>query len=245
MYRRVLFFSVIALTLAAVPALAQTAGRPGPPAAPRRTATRNVVGMQQAQKAFRDVASQKNIAFRFPADGCYARAHLMVRRLLKQGYKPSKVWSFPGNGEQLYVRTRNDPRGHVSWKYHVAPVLKVRTGNNRSQYYVLDPSLFNRPVTINEWLRAQKKPGGHRNPRYQVTQLGQAPRDASGKQLPGSGYKPGVDPPEGPDANAIATMRRYKPFEGKFPPRTLARGASPAVQDLFWLMSDSRRSWPV
>jgi hypothetical protein len=285
MFRRVLFFSVVAVTLTALPALAQATGRAGSAAAaasgqkttsyvvyhrkpgsvewntyrtyptareaiaasrdlhqkgmeteiqarvamkrvPARQpsgqmANNLVVTPKQAWAAYRMMLAQKDIAFKFPADGCYARAHLMVRRMQAKGYKPYKVWSF-ANGDSLQVRTENDPRKQVTWRYHVAPILRVRLKDGKQGWYVIDPSLFKGPVSIKGWSKAQKKPNSQYEPIVRVTPPGKAPIDASGKQLPGSGYWPGPDPKVGVDAHAQATMRRHKPFEGKLPPRSVA-----------------------
>jgi hypothetical protein len=293
MYRRVLFFLVLAVTLTALPALAQTNGRTGstpaaasgqknstsyvvhyrkqgsvewstyrtyPTAREAIAASRDlhqkgleteiqarvalkrvparqpsgqlanslVVTPKQAWAAYRLMAAQKDIAFKFPADGCYARAHLMVRRLQAKGYKPYKVWTF-ANGDSLQVRTQNDPRGQVTWRYHVAPIIRVRLKDGRQGWYVIDPALFDRPMSIKGWTKVQKKASSQYEPIVRVTPPGKAPVDAGGKQLPGSGYWPGPDPKVGVDRHAAATMKRYKPLEGKLPPRSVASSASPSA----------------
>jgi hypothetical protein len=45
----------------------------------------------QAAEIFAEFTAAEDLALRFPADGCYARTHLMVRRLLDRGLAPSKV----------------------------------------------------------------------------------------------------------------------------------------------------------
>jgi hypothetical protein len=169
------------------------------------------------------MASQKDIAFHFPADGCYARAHLMIRRMQKQGFKPYKVWSF-ANGDSLYVKTKWHPKGEVTWRYHVAPLLRVRTKDGKQAWYVIDPSLFPEPVTIARWRNIQKHPKSRYTPYITVTRLGQAPKDAKGNLVAGTGYWPGADPREGLDAHAVKMMRLYKPYEGRaLPPGVVAR----------------------
>jgi hypothetical protein len=197
----------------------------------------------QANQAYRLMAAQADIAFRYPADGCYARAHLMIRRLQRRGLYPHRVWTF-ANGESLYVRTPSHPKGYVQWRYHVAPILRVRLKDNKQRWYVIDPSMFKAPVTIATWKKAQKRPGGHYDPYVTLTRLGQAPVDATKKRLPGTGYWPGPDPKEGPDAHAVKMMRRYKPYEGKMPPRsrTVAHAAPVIRQPLAALPADRRRA---
>lgn len=199
------------------------------------------VTLAQAHQAFRLMAAQRDIAFRYPADGCYARAHLMVRRMQTRGLSPFKVWTF-ANGDSLYVRTPNHPKGFVQWRYHVAPVLRVRLQNNQQRWYVIDPAMFKAPVPIATWKNAQKRPGSRYDPYVTLTRLGTAPVDATHKRLPGTGYWPGHDPREGLDAHAVKTMRLYKPYEGRLPPRTTAKAAPVVRPALFALPTDDRRT---
>jgi hypothetical protein len=201
------------------------------PARPKtaRIPERDTVTMKQAKAIFTWMKTQRDIAFRYPADGCYARAHLMVRRLQEAGYKPYKAWSFQ-NGESLYARTKNHPQGYVTWKYHVAPILRVRFTDGNQAWYVIDPSLFKAPVTVTKWRDGQKRPKAKYTPYLTLTRIGQAPLDVNRKRLPGSGYWPGHDPREGMDKHASRTMKRYKPWEGRVPPRDLARATQPTQQ---------------
>jgi hypothetical protein len=179
------------------------------------------VTMLQVKRIFRWMSGQGDIAFHYPADGCYARAHLMIRRMQKAGYTPFKVWTFQ-NGESLYVRTSHHPHGYVTWKYHVAPILRVRLPKGKQRWYVIDPSLFSRPVTVAQWRNIQKRPSAKYSPYLTLTRVGQAPLDIHRKRLPGSGYWPGHDPREGIDRHALSTMRRYKPWEGRIRPKDVA-----------------------
>ncbi|MFO0846114.1 MAG: protein-glutamine glutaminase family protein [Gemmataceae bacterium] len=183
-------------------------------------AVEETVTARQAAQLFRWLAGQRDIAFGFPSDGCYARTHLMIRRLQERGYKPCKVWAFQ-NGAPLHVATANHPDGYVEWGYHIAPVLRVRFEDGKQRWYVIDPALFRAPVTIAQWRDAQKKPGSRWVPYVTLTRLGQAPRDPHGMQFPGSGYWLGVDPREGLDAHAVKVMRLFKPLEGHRQPRPL------------------------
>jgi hypothetical protein len=186
------------------------------------------VTVKKVETIFSWAARQKDIAYRYPADGCYARAHLLVRRLQKAGFKPYKVWSMQ-NGKPLYVRTRNHPRGYVTWKYHVAPVLRVRYANNEQAWYVIDPSMFSKPVLISTWRNAQQWPNSKYTPHVTVTRIGVAPLDPQRRRLRGSGYWPGTDPVEGLDRHAVRIMKRYKPWEGKLPrSRSVAATEEPA-----------------
>lgn len=92
---------------------------------------------------FNEIAGRKDIPFGFPMDGCYARAHKVVRILEDQGIIAGKAFV---EGE-LYVDTKF---GEVGWGYHVAPVIMVKKGS-ATVPYVIDPSLFTKPVPQSEW----------------------------------------------------------------------------------------------
>jgi hypothetical protein len=218
MFRRVMLCALVALATATFPLNAQAGPKRNPSKTTRTRSTRAAISLSKARQVFQSMAGQRDISFAYPADGCYARAHLMVRRM-QRIYKitPYKVWSF-ANGESLYVRTPNIPSGHVTWKYHVAPAVWVRLPGGKERWYVIDPSMFHGPVTLTAWKNGQRRPGSRREPYTTVTRLGVAPVTPTGKRLPGSGYWTGSDPREGLDHHANRMMAAFKPLEGRMPP---------------------------
>lgn len=103
-----------------------------------------VLSEDEANNVFSELAAREDIPFGYPMDGCYARAHKMVRILDDKGIIAGKAFL---EGE-LYVDT---PRfGEVGWGYHVAPVVLVKVGSSIVPY-VFDPSLFNKAVPYEEW----------------------------------------------------------------------------------------------
>lgn len=96
------------------------------------------------------------IPFKYPDDGCYARAHEMCRRMQDAGAAPQKVWiyGYPYGTTSLHARTANIPGCHTSWWYHVAPTLLVDTPNGQ-ETHVIDPSLCYEPVTVERWKAIQ------------------------------------------------------------------------------------------
>jgi hypothetical protein len=112
----------------------------------------SLITKQRAKELFDEMASQKHIPFNYPQDGCYARAHEMSRLLEKQGIITTKVFI---EGD-LRVDTKNSPSGYVEWWYHVAPIVKVQDGS-KEELYVFDPSIFDRPVPLKEWVQIQTK----------------------------------------------------------------------------------------
>jgi len=118
------------------------------------------LSVADAQKLFDKLAKDKNIPFDYPLDCCFARAHEMCRLLIAEGVECNKTWYYssgwPPEGStksapaNLSVsglpRTGVIPSGSLTWTYHVAPTVVVD-----GQPMVFDPSLFNDPVTLDEW----------------------------------------------------------------------------------------------
>lgn len=102
------------------------------------------------------------IPFKYPTNGCYARAHEMCRLLIDLGEEPEKVWHYEGTGPTggLTVHTSNDPDCMVGWWYHVAPTLNVEINSGTIVKWVIDPSMFNGPVSVEDWKNAQNDPTG-------------------------------------------------------------------------------------
>jgi Glutaminase len=100
------------------------------------------------------------ITFLYPDDGCWGRAHEMCRLMLAAGESPRKIWI---SGYPLTVATRNNPGCQVVWGWHVAPTLDVAAGGG-IQTYVIDPSLFNEPVTQTAWFNIQNNPNATLTP---------------------------------------------------------------------------------
>jgi hypothetical protein len=198
------------------PAPAYPWPKPAPPKTPAYPAA---IPAAQAGDVFRKMeAMGDRLAFRFPTDGCYARAHLMMEEMRKQGLQPWKVWSKQNGREPLYVTTTNHPRKYVTWGWHVAPVLRVRLKTGKVYWVVFDPSLFRQPCFIPVWQKKQKRPGAKVSPVIEVTPPGRAPV-WEGKRT-GTGYtvKDNI-PPALMTTLAWAKMREYKPSEGKWHPK--------------------------
>lgn len=87
----------------------------------------------------------------YPDDGCFARAAMANRNVFRWFHPiPNKVFAF-GN---LRVKTKNSPRGSVSWWYHVAPIVEVR-----GEKFVLDPAIDpDHPLRLEEWLARMGNP---------------------------------------------------------------------------------------
>jgi hypothetical protein len=193
----------------------------------------SVVSVAKALEVFRAVARRDDIAFRYPTDGCYARAHLMGAQMLRMGLRPGKAWAFDDEAlagkshARLVAVTNAHPKGFVSWRYHVAPVLKVRTKSGKIVTCVLDPSLHDTPVSLATWRKRMMHPRVDFTPRLDVTAWGVGPKDGEGKRISGTGYYPGPDPSGDLNRIALAKMAEFKPHQGSdwVPgPRAAVRG---------------------
>jgi hypothetical protein len=106
-----------------------------------------------------DVGTQAPIPFHYPPDGCYARAHLMAELLTATGYASEKVFAVstypaPGSLNVEAPYAQDVPPGvtpSVTWWYHVAPILRVRSAPSAVTEMVIDPSLAAGPITISAW----------------------------------------------------------------------------------------------
>ncbi|MDD4974156.1 MAG: protein-glutamine glutaminase family protein [Bacteriovorax sp.] len=103
----------------------------------------SVLSEVEANNTFSELAARQDIPYGYAMDGCYARAHKMVRILEDKGIIAGKAFL---EGD-LYVDTKF---GEVGWGYNVAPVIMVKKDNTIAPY-VFDPSLFSKPVPFDEW----------------------------------------------------------------------------------------------
>lgn len=106
------------------------------------------LSVAEVQNLFKTAKNMKDIPFEYKYDGCYARAHIMARRFEKMGIAAQKVWI---KGD-LYV-----PGTDIQWNYHVAPVVEVKDAKGKIVKYVIDPSLTDKAVTVDEWVATMGK----------------------------------------------------------------------------------------
>lgn len=98
------------------------------------------------------------IEFHYPQNGCQYRAHAMSRILLQNGLKSNKIWSFKpallgeNSTDELNIPDPNFEGSNIKWAYHVAPVVLVTLPNKKIDTMVVDPSMFDKPVSYKTWL---------------------------------------------------------------------------------------------
>lgn len=113
---------------------------------------------EEVQQLFTDAKNMKDIPFGYKYDGCYARAHIMSRRFEQMGIAAQKVW-IKGN---LKV-----PGTDIEWNYHVAPVVEVKKKDGSIEKYVIDPSLTEKAVTVDQWVAKMDR--GYKGPIMKTT----------------------------------------------------------------------------
>lgn len=109
----------------------------------------SVIDEPTANALFRKFVEAKHIPFKYPVDGCYARATEMALIAEKEKIEMGKVYA----EGWLQAKTESEDYPRVQWGWHVAPVVYVKRGENKTKLMVFDPSLFKRPVTVEEWKR--------------------------------------------------------------------------------------------
>src|SRR5690349_924837 len=97
------------------------------------------IDANQAIEIFAEFLANEALALRYPFDGCYARTHVMVRRLVDLGVTPSKIWAFAADRtDPLWVEIPEHPEGRTQWDYHVAPLVVVRGADGTAQEMAFD-----------------------------------------------------------------------------------------------------------
>jgi RHS repeat-associated protein len=176
-------------------------------------------GLIQARKIFNDMADESDIAWDFSPDGCYARAHLMNECIDERyGIAADKIWAFG----TLTVDS-NGFYGTITWGWHVAPIITVTNPDGSTETYVIDPSIADGPVSVDEWLGIMTTDisqidSVQRTSSDQIpnaTNPGPTPRDPydpTGALFPGSGYWLWPDPTTfgGPHDYSVAVMQHYQ-----------------------------------
>jgi hypothetical protein len=119
---------------------------------------KNSISMEKATELFQFFQSKTCnpndmkadcIPFSFLRDGCYARSDAMMMEMKKLGLPATEIY-VKGS-----TNLRIEPTETTSWKsfrYHVAPVVWITGANGKPELHVMDPSLSDKPVPVNQFL---------------------------------------------------------------------------------------------
>jgi len=110
----------------------------------------------EARELFNQARAMNDIAWGYRPDGCYARAHLMARRFEAMGFHVDKAWI---KGD---LKVDFEDGDSVQWNFHVAPVVYIPGENGSSIPYVIDPSIMDEPVPLDQWMTRMTQDQRHR-----------------------------------------------------------------------------------
>ncbi len=94
------------------------------------------------------------------------------------GETPKKAWAFEPDGGDLLVKLSNGKE--ITWWAHVAAALPVEMPDGKVVDLVFDPSMFNGPVTLQQWGKAMGAPAYN----IEFAEAGRAPRGHHGDYTP-------------------------------------------------------------
>jgi len=165
---------------------------------------KKAISFEQAMALFDELADSKDIAFNHVdrvghKDGCCARAHIMCRVIEEKGLVPKKAWAFTGRSNVVLNVKMPDADDTVTWGQHVAVALPVRLPDGTVKNLVIDPSLFDGPVPLQEWGKIM-----HAEPKnVQIAKFGIPPKGYNGD------YDSDKPEKEDPDSLAKRTMIKH------------------------------------
>lgn len=129
----------------------------------------DILSQEEAELIFEYYRDRPDIAHYCYEDQCYARAHELAKTMEGElGIKGFKT--FTGDPSSLKPSIRHASSGEeIVWSYHIATSVLVKARDGTLQKMVIDPSLFEGPVTMETWLDAQYRasqvtPAGHVGP---------------------------------------------------------------------------------
>ena len=109
----------------------------------------SVITQKEADALFKSFTDDIKIPFRYPFDGCYARATAMAKTAEDKKIIMGKVF-VEGT---LIAETGLPEYPVVAWGWHVAPMLYVKNASGKVEIQVFDPGLFDHPVPLDQWKR--------------------------------------------------------------------------------------------
>lgn len=115
----------------------------------------SVLSIEESNHFFSLMANDAEIPFNYPKDGCFVRAHMMAHKLEEQGIIVAKSFLIG----RIMVPTSMGPE---VWRYHVAPMVMVRDQNEQLVPTIFDPSLFDHPVSLDEFRKLLSRSRGSR-----------------------------------------------------------------------------------
>lgn len=107
------------------------------------------ITLDRAQALFAEVSQNPEIPFSYP-DGCYAKAQKISMLLDEEGVVSAKLFV------EGHIFHRDLKWGEQFWLFHVATAVQV-DGPDGPSFYLLDPYLAPRLLSVEEWLKLLQK----------------------------------------------------------------------------------------
>lgn len=117
-----------------------------------------VVSEKKAHALFDAIAAMKDVPHHFLEDGCVFRSHVVSKRLEDLGVFSEKVFTIPLDGD-LVMDTPKARLGFTVVWYHEAVCVHVQAKDGVERR-VLDPSVGDKPLTVEEWTAGMKSARG-------------------------------------------------------------------------------------
>src|SRR5262249_16599455 len=112
---------------------------------------------QQAIALFDQLAGRTDLAFGYPKEACFARAHILCEDALDEGFMPKKAWAIDKEKKSRFVFTTPNGKRIRHW-CHAAMAMPVKAPDDKIEDLVFDPALFDGPVSLAEWGRTINAP---------------------------------------------------------------------------------------
>jgi hypothetical protein len=114
----------------------------------------SVLNPEELEKIFNYISNNSLIPFDTPVDGCAARAYLMITAAKLKSIHMAKIVADVTNRSKAKIEISNfDVPWIYRWDYHIAPFVFLKeTPTSKIKPMVIDPSLFNRPVSKEEFI---------------------------------------------------------------------------------------------
>lgn len=117
---------------------------------------KNVITPEKASRLFEMALKNKEIYWENTNDGCYARAEIMKKQFQEENIHVDKAWIAGDLSDGASNKVK-------SWDYHVAPLVYVKGKNGEVQKMVIDPALFDGPVTVEKWIARTTEKSKYKN----------------------------------------------------------------------------------
>ncbi|MES3037287.1 MAG: protein-glutamine glutaminase family protein [Bdellovibrionota bacterium] len=112
--------------------------------------TATVITPAQATTVFAHAKAQIPTNFTLEMDGCDERANL-ISRFLEKNYQIKNLIITGTGGTTINARWLPWSDQTIDWGHHVATLVAVKS-NNALSWMVIDPTVFDSPVTVNQWM---------------------------------------------------------------------------------------------